>query len=86
MDQLISFRRTVPVRIEDGTIEQLEWRFSGLVTDEKGDVTHKAAEFCKKWGREKDLIRISPGGDVLWNIVYNPNLPTGRSATSSAGS
>ena len=76
MDQLISFRRSVPVRRADDTIEQLEWKFSGLVTDEKGDFTHKAAEFCKKWGREKDLIRISPGGDVLWNIVYNPNLPT----------
>jgi hypothetical protein len=76
MDQMIGFRRAVSVRQPDGTIEELDWKFSGLVTDEKGDFTHKAAEFCKKWGREKDLIRISPGGEWIWNIVYNPNIPT----------
>jgi hypothetical protein len=76
MDQMIGMRRFVPVRQADGSVKQLEWKFSGLVTDEKGDFTNKAAEFCKKWGRENDLIRISPGGDWLWNIVYNPNIPT----------
>lgn len=76
MDQLISFRRLVPIRKPDGSVESQEWKFSGLVTDEKGDFTHKAAEFCKKWGRERDLIRISPGGEWIWNIVYNPNIPT----------
>jgi TraM recognition site of TraD and TraG len=76
MKQMIGFRRFVPVKKPDGSVEQLEWKFSGLITEEKGDFTDKAAEFCKYWGRQNDLIRITPGGDWIWNIVYNPNIAT----------
>jgi hypothetical protein len=76
LEQLLGFRRRVPVRRRNGTIEELDWKFSGLILDEKGDFTRAAAKYCKKWGREADLIRISPGGEWIWNVVYNPNLPT----------
>ena len=76
LEQLLGFRRVVPVRKRDGSVEQHDWKFSGLILDEKGDFTRAAAKYCKKWGREKDLIRISPGGEWIWNVVYNPNLPT----------
>jgi hypothetical protein len=76
LDQFLGFRRSVPVRKRDGSIEKHEWKFSGLILDEKGDFTRTAARYCRKWQRDKDLIRISPGGEWIWNVVYNPNLPT----------
>lgn len=74
--QLLGFRRFVEVRRADGGITQEEWKFSGLVLDEKGDFTRAAAGFCEEWGRSTDLIRITPGGRWIWNVIYNPNLPT----------
>lgn len=75
LKQLIGFRREVRIRRRDGSESIDEWKFSGLILDEKGDFTRAAAGFAKEWGREKDLIRISPGGDWIWNVIYNPNLP-----------
>lgn len=75
LKQLIGFRREVKIRKADGTAASAEWKFSGLILDEKGDFTRAAAGFCKEWGRQDDLIRISPGGDWIWNVIYNPNLP-----------
>ena len=54
--------------------------------DEKGDFTRAAAQYAEEWGRADDIIRITPGGKTIWNIVYNPNLPTWAVATSSGGS
>jgi hypothetical protein len=76
LKQLIGFRRKVPVRRKDGTIVEEDWKFSGLVLDEKGDFTRAAADFCAAWDRSDDLIRITPGGSWCWNVIYNPNLPT----------
>lgn len=74
--QLLGLRRPVPVRRSDGSVVEEEWKFSGLILDEKGDFTRAAAQFCADWGREADLIRITPGGSWCWNVIYNPNLPT----------
>lgn len=74
LKQLIGFRREVRVRRPDGSSTTEEWKFSGLILDEKGDFTRAAAGFCKEWGRENDLIRIAPGGKWIWNVIYNPNL------------
>ncbi len=74
--QLLGFRRFVKVRRADGEVAGEEWKFSGLVLDEKGDFTRAAAGFCEEWGRADDLIRITPGGRWIWNVIYNPNLPT----------
>lgn len=74
--QLLGFRRPVRIRASAGTMREEEWRFSGLVLDEKGDFTRTAAQFCEEWGRSNDLIRISPGGRWIWNPIYNPNLAT----------
>jgi hypothetical protein len=76
LKQLLGFRRHVKVRLRDGTVRDDEWRFSGLVLDEKGDFARAAAEYAAEWGRAEDIIRITPGGKTIWNIVYNPNLPT----------
>jgi len=74
--QLLGFRRLVKVRRGDGDITNEEWKFSGLVLDEKGDFTRAAAGFCEEGGRAGDLIRITPGGLWIWNVIFNPNLPT----------
>lgn len=76
LKQLLGFRRLVPVRRRDGSIVEQEWKFSGLILDEKGDFTRAASEYCAEWGRSEDLIPISPGGRWCWNVIYNPNLPT----------
>jgi hypothetical protein len=76
LKQLLGFRRPVPVRRKDGTIVEHDWNFSGLVLDEKGDFTRAASEFCAEWRRQGDIIRISPGGEWIWNVIYNPNIPT----------
>jgi hypothetical protein len=76
LKQLLGFRRPVPVRRKDGNVVEEDWKFSGLILDEKGDFTRMAAKYCEEWGRAGDLIRISPGGVWIWNIIYNPNLPT----------
>jgi hypothetical protein len=74
--QLLGFRRFVNVRRKDGTVTHHNWAFSGLILDEKGDFTRAAAQYCQDWGRQDDLIRIVPGGKWIWNVIYNPNLPT----------
>ena len=76
LKQLLGFRRPVRVRRKDGSIAEQDWKFSGLILDEKGDFTRAAAEYCDHWGRSGDLIRISPGGQWIWNVIYNPNIPT----------
>ena len=50
--------------------------FSGLIMDEKGDFTRAASQYAEEWGRADDIIRIAPGGKWIWNVIYNPNLPT----------
>jgi hypothetical protein len=76
LKQLLGFCRKVPIRRRDGGVVEEDWKFSGLVLDEKGDFTRAAAEFCAAWDRSDDLIRITPGGKWCWNVIYNPNLPT----------
>jgi len=73
--QLLGFRRKVPVRQRDGSLTEQEWKFSGLILDEKGDFTRAAAAYAAEWGREDDIIRISPGGRWKCNVIYNPNIP-----------
>lgn len=75
LKQLLGFRRLVSVRGRDGSVRPEEWKFSGLVLDEKGDFTRAAVEFAAEWGRADDVIRIAPGGKWIWNVIYNPNLP-----------
>ena len=74
--QLLGFRRPVRVRGRDGTVREEEWKFSGLVLDEKGDFTRAADQYAAEWGRADDIIRIAPGGRWIWNVIYNPNIPT----------
>jgi hypothetical protein len=76
LKQLLGFRRPVKVRRPHGSVDEQDWKFSGLILDEKGDFTRAAAEYCAEWGRADDLIRISPGGRWIWNVIYNPNIPT----------
>jgi hypothetical protein len=76
LKQLLGFRRPVKVRGRDGRLRDEEWKFSGLILDEKGDFTRAAAKFAEEWHRGDDLIRIAPGGKWIWNVIYNPNLPT----------
>ena len=76
LQQLLGFRRRVRVRGRDGAVREEDWKFSGLVLDEKGDFTRAAADFAAEWGRADDMIRIAPGGKWIWNVIYNPNLPT----------
>jgi hypothetical protein len=76
LDQLIGFRRPVKVRGTDGSITEESYVFSGLVMDEKGDFTTAAERFCIDRGRKSDFVRIAPGGETLYNLIYNPNLPT----------
>ena len=73
--QLLGFRREVPIRRADGSLDRAPWTFSGLVMDEKGDFTRAASEYAAEWGRQDDMIRIAPGGKWIWNVIYNPNLP-----------
>ena len=75
LDQLLGFRRPVKIRHADGSITEEEWKFSGLILDEKGDFTEAASQFCRNWGREDDLIRITPGGFWKYNVIFNPNIP-----------
>lgn len=74
LKQMLGFRRPVPIRLQDGTVCQEEWKYSGLLLDEKGDFVQAAEAFAGDWGREKDILRIGPGGSVVWNVIYNPNL------------
>lgn len=74
LKQMLGFRRPVPVRGPDGRIHEEEWKYSGLLLDEKGDFVQAAEGFARDWGREGDILRIGPGGDVVWNVIYNPNL------------
>jgi hypothetical protein len=76
LKQLLGFRRAVKVRGRDGGVRDEEWKFSGLVLDEKGDFTRAAVEFAAEWSRADDVIRLAPGGKWIWNVIYNPNLPT----------
>lgn len=76
LKQLLGFRRLVKIRGRDSAVRDEEWKFSGLVLDEKGDFTRAAVEFASEWGRGDDVIRIAPGGKWVWNVIYNPNLPT----------
>ena len=74
--QMLGFRRPVPIRHPDGMVREEEWKYSGLLLDEKGDFVQAAEAFARDWGREKDILRIGPGGNVVWNVIYNPNLAT----------
>lgn len=74
--QLLGFRRPVKVRSRTGELREEDWNFSGLVLDEKGDFTRAALDFAAEWGRSGDIIRLAPGGRWIWNVIYNPNLPT----------
>ena len=74
--QILGFRRHVSIRRKDGGTDQAPWTFSGLIMDEKGDFTRAATQYAEEWGRADDIIRISPGGKWIWNVIYNPNLPT----------
>ena len=74
--QLLGFRREVSIRRQDGSIDKAPWTFSGLIMDEKGDFTRAASQYAEEWGRTDDIIRIAPGGKWIWNVIYNPNLPT----------
>lgn len=75
LDQMLGFQRPIEV-IQKGEEAVEHWRFSGLVMDEKGDFCATTQEFARKWGRARDFIRIAPGGDWLWNPVFNPAIPT----------
>ncbi len=74
--QLLGFRREVRVRHKDGSLGTAPWVFSGLILDEKGDFTRAAVGYAEEWGRADDVIRIAPGGKWIWNVIYNPNLPS----------
>jgi hypothetical protein len=75
--QLLGFRREVAIRRRsDASLRKAAWTFSGLVMDEKGDFTRAATQYAEDWGRADDIIRIVPGGKWIWNVIYNPNLPT----------
>jgi hypothetical protein len=72
--QMLGFRRPVQVRMPDGRIREEEWKYSGLLLDEKGDFVQAAEAFARDWGREQDILRVGPGGNLVWNVIYNPNL------------
>ena len=74
LKQMLGFRRPVPVRMRNGRIQEEEWKYSGLLLDEKGDFVQAAEAFARDWGREQDILRIGPGGNLVWNVIYNPNL------------
>ena len=74
LKQMLGFRRPVPVRMADGRIREEAWTYSGLLLDEKGDFVQAAEAFARDWGREQDILRIGPGGNLVWNVIYNPNL------------
>ena len=76
LKQLLGFRRDLPLRQPDGSVATTPWKFSGLVLDEKGDFTRAATRFAEDWGRGDDVIRIAPGGKWIWNVIYNPSLPS----------
>lgn len=75
LDQLLGMERPVKV-LQGGQESVLPYRFSGLVMDEKGDFCNLTETLMKKWGREDQFIRLSPGGKTLWNPIYNPAIPT----------
>jgi hypothetical protein len=74
LKQMLGFRRPVQIREANGRLREEEWKYSGLLLDEKGDFVQAAESFARDWGREQDLLRIGPGGNVVWNVIYNPNL------------
>ena len=85
LEQMINHHREVPVieKIVDEKTFEVTTRkttkryvWSGLVTDEKGDFSDITRGICKRLGREKDFIRLAPGGFWLWNAIYNPGQPT----------
>jgi TraM recognition site of TraD and TraG len=75
LDQILGFQRPIKV-VRNGKESTEQWRFSGLVMDEKGDFCANTQELARKWNRERDFIRIAPGGDWLWNPIFNPAIPT----------
>ncbi len=66
--QLLGFRRQVKIRGRDSSVRDEEWKFSGLLLDEKGDFTRAAAGFCEDWrstsrtasARTQSRSRVSP--------------------------
>jgi hypothetical protein len=74
LKQMLGFRRPVQVRMPNGRLREEEWKYSGLLLDEKGDFVQAAEAFAADWGREKDILRIGPGGNLVWNVIFNPNL------------
>lgn len=76
MKQLIGMQRPVEVRTRDGKTREEYFRYSGLLLDEKGDFVETAENFAKFWNRSDDIIKIGPGSKAVWNVIYNPNLPT----------
>lgn len=75
LDQMIAMNR--PVTVRRGGVERIErYRFSGLVMDEKGDFCAMTKRIMEAHGRADDFIRLAPGGGTLWNVIYDPTIPT----------
>ena len=75
LHQMIGHERDVPYRIGEELLTG-KYRWSGLVTDEKGDFCTMTERICREWGREADFIRIAPDGYWKWNAIYEPGQPT----------
>jgi hypothetical protein len=75
LEQLLRMERKIRVRAGGREYDD-RYVFSGLVLDEKGDFCTLTRKKMEALGRGKDFIRIAPGGDVLWNVIYNPSIPT----------
>ena len=71
LHQLIGHERDVPSRDRNAPPEKYRW--SGIVTDEKGDFCAMTQRICEEWGRQGDFIRLAPEGYWKWNAIYNPN-------------
>jgi len=74
LDQMVGFERPIEIQDLKGQVHTEGWKYSGLLLDEKGDFVKAAEAYATKWGREGDIVRIGPGGETLWNVIYNPNL------------
>lgn len=76
MKQILGMQRPVLIEDANGKTREEFFRYSGLLLDEKGDFVETAENFAKHWGRPEDIIKIGPGSEAIWNVIYNPNLPT----------
>lgn len=44
----------------------------GLILDVKGDFTAMVREVARKFGRERDILAVRPGGEHRWNPIHAP--------------